>query len=87
MPPRRVPSATRDLAVGRLGDLGGFPDCLVPDSGVGVGEGSLGGVEPVSDLGPCRGPRPTLQRATGHTGPGTSDSPILTNWLSCRWTC
>jgi hypothetical protein len=40
-----------------------------------------------SDLGPCRGPRATLQRATGHTGPGTSDSPIMTNWLSCRWTC
>jgi hypothetical protein len=27
-------SATRDLAVGRLDDLGGFPDCLIPDSGV-----------------------------------------------------
>lgn len=56
-------------------------------AGSGVSEGSFGGVEPVSDLGPCRGPRPTLQRATGHTGPGTSDSPIMTNWLSCRWTC
>ena len=21
------------------------------------------------------------------SGPGTSDSPILMNWLSCRWTC
>jgi len=30
-------SATRNLAVGRLDDLGGFPDCLVPDIGVGVG--------------------------------------------------
>jgi hypothetical protein len=66
---------------------GGFPDCLVPDSGLGVSEGSFGGVEAVSDLGPCRGPRPTLQRATGHTVPGTSDSPIMTNWLSCRGTC
>jgi len=28
-------SATRDLAVGRLDDPGGFPNCLVPDSGVG----------------------------------------------------
>jgi hypothetical protein len=25
-------------------------------------------VEPVSDPGPCRGPRPTLQRATGRPG-------------------
>ena len=39
-------SATRNLAVGRLHDLGGFPNCLVPDSGVRVGEGSFGGVEP-----------------------------------------
>lgn len=39
-------SATRDLAVGRLDDLGGFPDGLVPDSGIGVGEGSFGGVKP-----------------------------------------
>jgi hypothetical protein len=45
-------SATCDLAVGRLDDLGGFPDCLVPDSGVGVGEGSFGGVEPGGDRGP-----------------------------------
>src|SRR5579863_7655123 len=45
-------SGTRDLAVGRLDDLGGFPDCLVPDSGVGVGEGSFGGVEPGGDRGP-----------------------------------
>src|SRR5580658_3344225 len=45
-------SATRDLAVGRLDDLGGFPHCLVPDSGVGVGEGSFGGVEPGGDRGP-----------------------------------
>ena len=44
-------------------------------------------VLPASDLGPCRGPRPTLQRATGHTRPGTSDNPIMTNRLSCRWTC
>jgi Family of unknown function (DUF6247) len=29
-----------------LDDLGGFPNCLVSDSGVGVGEGSFGGVEP-----------------------------------------
>ena len=28
-------SATRDLAVGRLDDLGGVPNCLVPDSGSG----------------------------------------------------
>ena len=42
-------SATYDLAVGCLNDLGGFPDCLVPDSGVGVGEGSFGGVEPGGD--------------------------------------
>jgi tRNA(Leu) C34 or U34 (ribose-2'-O)-methylase TrmL len=33
----------------------------------------------------ARRPKPTLQGATGHTGPGTSDSPIMTNWLSCRW--
>ena len=26
-----------DLALGRLDDLGGFPDCLVPDIGVRVG--------------------------------------------------
>ena len=45
-------SATRDLAVGRLDDLGGFPDCLVPDGGVGIGEGSLGGVEPGGNRGP-----------------------------------
>ena len=45
-------SATRDLAVGRLGDLGGFPDCLVPDGGVGIGEGPFGGVEPSGDRGP-----------------------------------
>ena len=45
-------SATRDLVVGRLDDLGGFPNCLVPDSGVGVGEGSFGGVEPGGDRGP-----------------------------------
>ena len=44
-------SATRDLAVGRLDDLGGFSNCLVPDSGVGVGEGSFGGVEPGGDQG------------------------------------
>jgi hypothetical protein len=30
-------SATRDLAVGRLDDLSGFPDCLVPDIEVRVG--------------------------------------------------
>jgi hypothetical protein len=29
-------SAIRDLAVGRLDGLGGFPDCLVPDSGHGT---------------------------------------------------
>src|ERR1700722_11857177 len=45
-------SGTRDLAVGRLDDLGGFANCLVPDSGVGVGEGSFGGVEPGGDRGP-----------------------------------
>jgi hypothetical protein len=39
-------SGTRDLAAGCLDDLGGFPNCLVPDSGVRVGEGSFGGVEP-----------------------------------------
>jgi hypothetical protein len=44
-------SATRDLAVGSLDDLGGFPDCLIPDVGVGVGEGSFGGVEPRGDRG------------------------------------
>lgn len=37
-----------------------------------------------SHLGRC-GARRTLQFGTGHTGPGTSDSPIMTNWLSCRW--
>jgi hypothetical protein len=45
-------SATRDLVVGRLDDLGGFPDCRVPDSGVRVGEGSFGGVGPGGDQGP-----------------------------------
>ena len=45
-------SGTRDLAVGRLDDLGGFPNCLVPDSRVRVGEGSFGGVEPGGDRGP-----------------------------------
>jgi hypothetical protein len=44
-------SATYDLAVSCLDDLGGFADCLVPDSGVGVGEGSFGGVEPGGDRG------------------------------------
>src|ERR1700722_3275954 len=45
-------SGTRDLAVGCLDDLGGFPNCLVPDSGVGVGEGSFGGVQPGGDRRP-----------------------------------
>ena len=45
-------SATGDLAVGRLDDLGGFPNCLVPDSRVRVGEGSFGGVEPGGYHGP-----------------------------------
>jgi hypothetical protein len=45
-------SAARDLAVGGLDDLGGFPDCLVPDRAVGVGGGSFGGVEPGGDPGP-----------------------------------
>ncbi len=36
----------------RLDDLGGFSNCLVPDSGVGVGEGSFGSVEPGGDRGP-----------------------------------
>ncbi len=45
-------SATYDLAVSRLNDLGGFPDCLVPDSGVGVAEGSFGGMEPGGNRGP-----------------------------------
>ena len=45
-------SATYDLTVGRLDDLGGFPNGVVPDSGVGVGEGSFGGVEPGGDRGP-----------------------------------
>jgi hypothetical protein len=62
-------SATRDLAVGRLDDLGGFSNCLVPDSGVGVGEGSFGGVEPGGDRGPCSGPTPTLQLAQAAPGP------------------
>jgi hypothetical protein len=31
-------AATYDLTVGRLDDLGGFPNCVVPDSGVWVGE-------------------------------------------------
>ena len=31
--------------------------------------------------------RLTLQFGTGHTGPGTNDSRIMTNRLSCRWTC
>jgi hypothetical protein len=47
-----VPLSHRDLAVGRLDDLGGFPDCPVPDSRVGVGEGPFGGVEPGGDRGP-----------------------------------
>jgi hypothetical protein len=47
----QCPSAIRGLAVGRLDDLGGFPDCLVPDSGLGVSKDSFGGVEPVSDQG------------------------------------
>jgi len=38
-------SATRHLAVGRLDDLGGFPDGPVPDASVGVGEGALGGMQ------------------------------------------
>ena len=45
-------SGTRDLAVGRLDDLGGLPNCLVPHSGVGVGEGLFGGVEPGGDRRP-----------------------------------
>ena len=44
--------ATRDLAVGRLDDLGGFPNCQISDSRVGIGEGSFGGVEPGGDQGP-----------------------------------
>src|ERR1700689_3305087 len=42
----------KDYEVSRLDDLGGFPDCLIPDGGVGVGEGSFGGVEPGGDQGP-----------------------------------
>ena len=42
----RCHSATCDLSVGGLDDPGGCPDCPVPDSGTGVGEGSFGGVEP-----------------------------------------
>ena len=38
-------SATRDLVVGRLDDLGGFPDGPIPYLGVGVGERTLGGVQ------------------------------------------
>jgi hypothetical protein len=45
-------SGTRDLAVGRLDDLGSFPHCLVSDSGIGVGEGSFGGVKPGGDREP-----------------------------------
>jgi hypothetical protein len=45
-------SATSDLTVGRLDDLGGFPDYLVPDSGVGVGESLFCGVELGGDRGP-----------------------------------
>ena len=45
-------SATRGLAVARLDDLGRFPDCPVPDSRVGVGEGPFGGVEPGGGRGP-----------------------------------
>ncbi len=45
----RCQSPTCDLAVGCLDDLGGFPNCLVPDSG--AGEGSSGGVEPGGDRG------------------------------------
>jgi hypothetical protein len=48
----RCHSATRDLAVGRLDDLGGFPNCQIPDTRVGIGEGSFGGVEPGGDRGP-----------------------------------
>src|ERR1700733_1647706 len=43
---------TRSLAVGCLDDLGGFPDCLVPDGGGGGGAGPFGGVEPGGDRGP-----------------------------------
>lgn len=45
-------SATCDLAVSCLDDLSSFPHCLIPDSGVGVGEGSFGGMEPGRDRGP-----------------------------------
>src|SRR5690242_21618347 len=45
-------SATRDLAVSRLDDLGSFADCLIPDGGVRVGKGLLGGVEPGGNRGP-----------------------------------
>ncbi|MGO9504916.1 MAG: hypothetical protein ACLPUO_25865, partial [Streptosporangiaceae bacterium] len=55
-------SATCDLAVGRLDDLGGFPNCLVPHSGVRAGEGSFGGVEPGGDRGP-----PGLEAESGYS--------------------
>jgi hypothetical protein len=45
--PPRPHSVTRDLAVGRLDDLGGLPACLIPDRGIRVSEGSFGGVEPL----------------------------------------
>jgi hypothetical protein len=51
VPPGNWRTARKGDAVGRLDDLGGLPDCLVPDSGIGVGEGSFGGVEPCGDQG------------------------------------
>ena len=53
------PSASRDLVVSRLDDLGGFLDGPLPDVSVGVSECALGGVQ-------ARGHRrPALNRDSG----------------------
>jgi hypothetical protein len=50
-------SATRDLAVGRLEDLGGVVDSPVPDLGVRVGERPLGGMQSACSLEATEGRR------------------------------
>ena len=80
-------SATRDLAVGRLDDLGGFPNCLVPDSGVGVGEGSFGGVEPGGDRGPPPdgdGGAPALVEVADGKTLSSSPAWVKASWISWK---
>ena len=74
--------AARDLAVGRLDDRSGFADCLVPDSGVGIGQGSFGDVEPGGDRGPPLdgdGGAPALVEVADR------EDAVLVAWVKASW--